>query len=61
MIYTVQKQRGSNRYYVTHVNDKNTPLSPFYPEKRKALKAAAKMEGISYKQYLRLRKTEVNI
>ena len=57
MEYTVGKEKGSSRYYVCRVGD-NTPLTQNYSEKKKALKAAAELEGLTYKEYMKLYRKE---
>lgn len=55
MEYTVGKEKGCNRYYVCRVGS-NTPLTQRFSSKKKALHAAADMEGLNYREYLKLRK-----
>lgn len=55
MNYRVSKNKGSNCYYVRRVSD-NTPVSGTYGNKKKALRIAARMNGIDLKTYLKWRK-----
>lgn len=56
--YTVSKEKGSSQYYVCLVGEENTPLSRRYTTKKKALHKAAEMQGIEYKQYMRIRRRD---
>lgn len=53
MEYTVGKEKGSSRYYVCRVGS-NTPLTQNYSTKKKALHVAADMEGLDYREYMKL-------
>ena len=57
MEYTVGKEKGSSRYYVCRVGS-NTPLTQYYSTKKKALHAAADMEGLDYREYMKLYRKE---
>lgn len=46
LIYTVGKEKGSNRYYVCRVGEENVPLTKRYTTKKKALHKAAEMKVI---------------
>ena len=56
--YTVSKEKGSNRYYVCRVGEENIPLSSRFTAKKKALHKAAEMQGLEYKQYMRIRRRD---
>ncbi len=56
--YTVSKEKGSSQYYVCLIGEENTPLSRRYTTKKKALHKAAEMQGIEYKQYMRIRRRD---
>lgn len=56
--YTVSKEKGSSQYYVCRVGDEKTPLSRRYTTKKKALHKAAEMQGIEYKNYMRIRRRD---
>lgn len=56
--YTVSKEKGSSQYYVCLVGEENTPLSRRCTTKKKALHKAAEMQGIEYKQYMRIRRRD---
>lgn len=55
MEYMVSKEKGNNLYYVHKVGDK-TPIPGTYGDKKKAMKTAAKMNGVDLKTFLRMRK-----
>jgi hypothetical protein len=57
MEYTISKEKGSNRYYVHRIGDK-TPILYTYGTKKQALHKAAYLNGVSYKEYLKLRKQD---
>lgn len=56
--YTVSKEKGSSRYYVCRVGEEKTPLTRRYTTKKKALHKAAEMQGIEYKNYMRIRRRD---
>ena len=56
--YTVSKEKGSSQYYVCRVGEENVPLTRRYTTKKKALHKAAEMQGIEYKQYMRIRRRD---
>lgn len=55
MEYTIAKEKGSNRYYVCLVGDK-TPIPGTYGDKKKAIKMAARSNGMDIKSFLKARK-----
>ena len=57
LIYTVGKEKGSNRYFVCRVGS-NTPLTPTYTTKKKALHKAAEMQELDYKTYMKIRRRD---
>lgn len=57
LAYTTAKEKGSSRYYVHRVGDP-APISGTYGEKKQVMHTAAKMNGITYKEFMRLRKRE---
>ena len=56
--YTVSKEKGSRQYYVCRVGEEKTPLTRRYTTKKKALHKAAEMQGLAYKQYMRIRRRD---
>jgi|GEM_PF-1731198 len=56
--YTVAKEKGSSQYYVCRVGEEKTPLTRRYTTKKKALHKAAEMQGIEYKNYMRIRRRD---
>lgn len=57
LIYTVDKEKGSSRYFVCRVGD-NTPLTQTYTTKKKALHKAAEMQDMDYKTYMKIRRRD---
>ena len=56
MIYDAAKEKGG-MFYVCHTDTPSAAIAGTYrKEKKDALKLAAEYEGISYKEYLKLRK-----
>lgn len=55
--YTVSKERGSSRYYVHRVGERER-LSELFDKKKKALHKAAEMQGIEYKLYMKIRRRD---
>lgn len=55
--YTVSKERGNSMYYVHKVGEKER-LSKLYTTKKKALHKAAEMQGLKYKQYMKIRRRD---
>ena len=53
MIYDVVKEKGTTRYRVTK---NGCPTKEVYKDKKKALRVAAELEGLSLKDYMRYRK-----
>lgn len=56
MIYTVSKERGSSRWYVHPVGDPKAAVPGSAGDKKRALHIAADYEGVSYKEYMALRR-----
>ena len=56
--YTVSKEKGSSQYYVCRVGEEQIPLTRRYTTKKKALHKAAEMQGLEYKQYMRIRRRD---
>lgn len=56
--YTVSKEKGSSQYYVCRVGEEKIPLTRRYTTKKKALHKAAEMQGLEYKQYMRIRRRD---
>ena len=56
--YTVSKEKGSSQYYVCRVSEEKIPLTRRYTTKKKALHKAAEMQGLEYKQYMRIRRRD---
>ena len=57
MKYEVHKEHGSSRWYVTEVGCKE-PIPGTYGTKKRALHTAAKMNGLDYKDYMRIRRRD---
>ena len=57
LIYTVGKEKGSNRYFVCRVGE-STPLTQTYTTKKKALHKAAEMQDMDYKTYMKIRRRD---
>ena len=57
LIYTVGKEKGSNRYFVCRVGE-STPLTKTYTTKKKALHKAAEMQDMPYKMYMKIRRRD---
>ena len=55
--YTICKEKGSSRYFVHAVDDK-TPIPGTYGNKKQALHKAADLNGIDYKDYMRVRRRD---
>lgn len=56
MRYIVEKEKGGH-YYV-HPEESPTPIKGSFGDKHHALKFAARAEGISTREYMKLRKSE---
>lgn len=56
MKYTVAKEKGG-RYFVCK-DGEDKPLSVYYTEKKKALKEAARLAGVSFKDYMKCYRKE---
>ena len=59
LIREVRKIRGGSNYAVFIGNDQK-PLTGSVGDKKHAIKFAADLEGISYKEYLKKRKEKIN-
>ena len=55
MRFDVRKETGG-KYYIVNTAFPNEPLKGSFGEKKKVMKNAAKMNGISYKEFLKYRK-----
>lgn len=55
--YSIAKEKGSSSYYVYAIGDK-TPIAGTRSNKRKALRKAAELNGLDYKDYMRVRRRE---
>ena len=55
--YSIAKEKGSSNYYVYAIGDK-TPIAGTRSNKRKALRKAAELNGLDYKDYMRVRRRE---
>ncbi len=55
--YSIAKEKGSSNYYVFAIGDK-TPIAGTRSNKRKALRKAAELNGLDYKDYMRVRRRE---
>lgn len=56
MEFTISKEKGSSRYYVHPVGEPNKPIPGTYAPKKRAMKTAAQMNGMDYREYLKARK-----
>lgn len=52
MIYTVRKEKGSNRYYICKAED-SKPIR--YGDKKRIYRLAAKMNGIDLKSFQKMK------
>ena len=57
LTYIIQKEKGTKNYYGVKRGN-NTPLTPKFDSAKKALKATAKLEGIEYKEYMKMYRKE---
>lgn len=55
--YIIQKEKGTKNYYGCK-RDSDIPLTPKFDSAKKALKATAKLEGIEYKEYMKMYRKE---
>ena len=53
--YIVEKEKGG-RFYVCKADDTKPINGTYKKDKKDALKIAAEFEGVTYKEYLKLRK-----
>lgn len=58
MKYTVSKERGSSKWYAHPVGQPYPHVLGSAGDKKKALHAAAEMEGVSYRKYMSMRRKE---
>lgn len=56
--YVVAKERGNNRYYVHKVGEPCKAIPDSYGTKKRALRLAAKLQGLEYKAYMQLRRKD---
>lgn len=56
--YVVTKEWGSNRYYVHRVGEPYKAVPGSYGAKKRALRLAAKLQGLEYKAYMQLRRRD---
>ncbi len=56
--YVVAKERGSNRYYVHRVGEPYKAIPDSHGAKKRALRMAAKLQGLEYKAYMQLRRRD---
>jgi len=55
LTYVVRKEKGG-RYYVHHKDTPEKPIPGSFGDKKQALRSAAKLMNIPYKEYMKLRK-----
>lgn len=55
--YSIAKEKGSSNYYVYAIGDK-TPIAGTRSTKRKALRKAAELNELDYKDYMKVRRRE---
>lgn len=53
-----KKERGSNRYYVHRVGEPYKAVPGSYGAKKRALRLAAKLQGLEYKAYMQFRRRD---
>lgn len=58
--YSIVKEKGSNNYYVYAIGDK-TPIAGTRGTKKKALRKAAELNNLDYKDYMKVRRREGRI
>lgn len=62
LAYTVSKEKGTSRWYAHAVGFPHIPCmidgSPTFGTKKDALHNASLMQGIPYKEYMRLRRSK---
>ena len=63
LAYTVSKLKGSSKWYAHHIDFPNRPCAvndyPVFGTKKDALHIAATMQGVSYKEYMTLRRGKI--
>lgn len=57
MEYTIMKEKGSSRYFVCRVGD-SKPIPGTYGNKKRALHKAANMNGMDYKEFMKIRRKD---
>lgn len=55
--YVIMKEKGTKNYYGC-MRGCFTPLTPKFDSQKKALKAAAKLEGMDFKDYMKCYRKE---
>lgn len=55
--YSIAKEKGSNKYYVFAIEDKQ-PIPGTLSNKKRALHKAAELNDLDYKDYMRVRRRE---
>lgn len=58
MKYVVNKEKGSSRFFVCKESERDTPLTSYFTENKKALKEAARMSNMTYKDYMKCYRKE---
>lgn len=59
MRYRVEKVKGSKYYQIVKVRDGRPYTSVQFDEKKKALKYCAGLEGIEFKEYMKMYRKEM--
>jgi len=54
--YDVSKQKGSSSWYAYHLDGPKVPIAGTFGDKKAALHAAAELCGLSYKDYIAMRR-----
>lgn len=54
--YDVSKQKGSSRWYAYQLEGPKIPIAGTFGDKKDALHAAAELCGLSYRDYIALRR-----
>ena len=60
MRYRVEKIKGSRFYKIVKVSDDRTFTSEQFDSKKKALKYCANLEGIDFKEYMKMYRKDHN-
>jgi len=56
LMYDVSKQKGSSSWYAYRTDTTKLPIAGTFGDKKTALHAAARLCGLSYKDYITMRR-----